>query len=90
MAVIIKYYKSFAVFCQVQIMNFQNIKNAYAQNIIMKTYEWMIKIISYILCCAAVCAGFSLKERGAENALQGYIKSEEEQKTSRLCGILIR
>ncbi len=71
-------------------MNFQHIKNAYAQNIIMKTYEWMIKIISYILCCAAVCAGFSLKERGTDVTLQSYMKSSEEQKTSRLSGILIR
>ena len=71
-------------------MNFQHIKNAYAQNNIMKTYEWIIKIISYILCCAAVCAGFSYKEQKSEDTLQNYMKSEEEQKTERLCDILVR
>lgn len=71
-------------------MNFQHIKNAYAQNIDMKTYEWIIKIISYIVCCAAVCAGFALKERKAYETLESYIKSAEENDDSKLCEILIR
>ncbi|MBQ7700747.1 MAG: hypothetical protein IJT49_10465 [Clostridia bacterium] len=54
----------------------------------MKTYEWIIKIISYILCCAAVCAGFSIKEKAARETLDSYIRSEEDRRTSELCGIL--
>lgn len=56
----------------------------------MKAYEWIIKIISYIICCAAVCAGFALKERKADEKLQNYLNSEREENTAELCGLLIR
>ena len=56
----------------------------------MKTYEWIIKTVSYIVCCAVVCAGFALKEKKAENTLNNYLNSLEEQKTSELRGLMIR
>lgn len=56
----------------------------------MKTYEWIIKIISYLLCCAAVCAGFAAKEQKARETLDSYIKSEENRKTEELYGLLVR
>ena len=56
----------------------------------MKTYEWIIKIISYILCCAAVCAGFAVKEKKAKDTLNNYIISVEEQKTAEVRGLIIR
>ena len=56
----------------------------------MKTYEWIIKIISYILCCAAVCAGFAAKEKEAQKALDNYLLSAEEQKTAQMRTLMTR
>ncbi len=56
----------------------------------MKTYEWVIKVLSFILCGAAVCAGFAIRENEAKTALNNYIISEDEKKTERLCQTLTR
>ena len=71
-------------------MNFCHIKTGIAQNKNMKTYEWIIKLISYILCLSAVCAGFALKEQAANDKLESYIRYSADNKTSQLCDILIR
>ena len=56
----------------------------------MKTYEWLIKLLSYVLCLCAVCAGFAYKERQANAALSEYLKRAEDEKTDRLCTVLIK
>ena len=56
----------------------------------MKTGEWIIKLLSYIICLSAVCAGFAFKEKQADEALAAYIKRGEEERTERLCALLLR
>lgn len=56
----------------------------------MKTGEWIIKLLSYVLCLCAVCAGFAYKERRSGDELNAYVKRGEEEKTDRLCTALIR
>ena len=56
----------------------------------MKTGEWIIKLLSYIVCLFAVCAGFAYKEKQADAALSAYMKREEGQRTERLCDLLLR
>ena len=56
----------------------------------MKTGEWIIKLLSYIICLSAVCAGFAYREKRADEALSAYIKRGEEERTARLCEVLVR
>lgn len=56
----------------------------------MKTYEWIIKIISFVLCMTAVCAGFSYKEQKANETLRNYTEGEQVKETSKFCRILSR
>lgn len=56
----------------------------------MKTGEWIIKLLSYVLCLCAVCAGFAYKERQANAVLSEYMKRTENEKTDRLFTTLIK
>ncbi len=56
----------------------------------MKTGEWIIKLISYVICLSAVCAGFAYKEKQADAALNAYLKRAEEERTENLYCVLLR
>ena len=54
----------------------------------MKTGEFLIKIVSYIVCCAAVCAVFAAKQRKCEAELSYLTREQSERQTERLRVIL--
>ena len=56
----------------------------------MKNGEWFVKLLSFVICLAAVCFVSGERQKAAENELSAYIQNEKNEKTEVLYRALER